>query len=408
MAESLFESIPDGWRQTTLGGVCQRGGAIIQTGPFGSQLHASDYERTGVPVVPTEAIGRRRLCEDGIPRVSEATAERLARHKLKPGDILFARRGIQATGLSALVESQHDGWLCGTGAILLRLNTNDVDPTYLSFWLSSDSTVSWLKAHAVGAVMPNLNESVLRQLPVLLPLPDEQRAIASVLGSLDDKIELNRRMNETLEAMARAIFKSWFVDFDPVRAKMEGRKPVGMDAETAALFPDSFQDSPLGKIPKGWKAGKLGDIIDIHGGGTPKTTVAEYWGGTIPWFAVVDAPLPSDVFVTETEKTITDAGVDNSSAEVLPAGTTIISARGTVGKCAVMGVPMAMNECRCRTHSSRSWVISPMPVPLRQRPRNWSGFHRQVAGGVRHLTSFPCHSGHRPRDHPKASPRLRV
>jgi type I restriction enzyme S subunit len=91
-----------------------------------------------------------------------------------------------------------------------------------------------------------------------------QRAIAHILGTLDDKIELNRRMNETLEAMARALFKSWFVDFDPVRAKAEGRAPSGMDAETAKLFPSELVDSDLGPIPKGWKAGRIGDVIEIH------------------------------------------------------------------------------------------------------------------------------------------------
>ena len=94
----------------------------------------------------------------------------------------------------------------------------------------------------------------MSQYPIPLPPIAEQRAIAHILGTLDDKIELNRRMNETLEAMARAIFKSWFVDFDPVRAKMEGRQPPGLSPELAALFPDSFEDSELGEIPAGWKA----------------------------------------------------------------------------------------------------------------------------------------------------------
>jgi type I restriction enzyme S subunit len=202
----------NGWLKTTLGELCDRGQAMIQTGPFGSQLHSYDYQTAGVPVVPTEAIGRRRIRDDAIPRVSESVVSRLARHKLRAGDILFARRGAQATGLSALVESKHEGWLCGTGAILMRLETADVDPTFLSFLFSSDSVISWLKAHAVGAVMPNLNEGILRRLPLLLPPLKEQRTIAQVLTTLDNKIELNRRMNETLEAISQALFKSWFLD----------------------------------------------------------------------------------------------------------------------------------------------------------------------------------------------------
>jgi type I restriction enzyme S subunit len=150
-------------------------------------------------------------------------------------------------------------------------------------------------------------------------------------------------MNQTLEATARAIFKSWFVDFDPVHAKAEGR-PTGLPDDIAALFPDSFEDSELGEIPRGWRVMPLSEVVNIIGGGTPKTKVKEYWGGDIPWFSVVDAPTETDVFVIDTEKHITELGVDKSSTKVLRKGTTIISARGTVGKCALVGRPMAMNQ----------------------------------------------------------------
>jgi type I restriction enzyme S subunit len=253
----------NGWRETTVGVLCDEGILHTQTGPFGSQLHSSDYVLRGVPVVPTEGIGRRRLLTEGIPEVASQTAERLSRHRLRAGDILFARRGVQATGLSAIVTSREEGWLCGTGAILLRINGRGVDPEFLSFFLSAEESVLWLKQHAVGAVMPNLNEGVIRQIPLALPPLAEQKAIAAVLGALDEKIELNRRMNATLEAMARALFQSWFVDFDPVRAKLDGRKPVGMDASTAALFPSSFQDAPIGQIPTGWNTAELGQIADV-------------------------------------------------------------------------------------------------------------------------------------------------
>ena len=112
---------------------------------------------------------------------------------------------------------------------------------------------AWIVRHAQGATMPNLNTAILSALPFVVPPLEEQRAIAQILDTMDDKIELNRKMNETLEAMARALFKSWFVDFDPVRAKAEGRDP-GLPAPIAALFPDSFEDSELGEIPKGWGA----------------------------------------------------------------------------------------------------------------------------------------------------------
>jgi len=196
----------------------------------------------------------------------------------------------------------------------------------------------------VGSANPTLNRNHVHPIEIRWPAKvDEQRAIAHILGSLDDKIELNRRMNETLEAMARALFKSWFVDFDPVRAKSESRDP-GLPKHLADLFPDAFVDSALGEIPKGWVVKPFTDMVEIIGGGTPKTAVPEYWNGDIPWFSVVDAPRKADVWVIDTERKITEQGIDYSSACVLPVGTTIITARGTVGQIALVGVPMAMNQ----------------------------------------------------------------
>jgi type I restriction enzyme S subunit len=151
-------------------------------------------------------------------------------------------------------------------------------------------------------------------------------------------------MNETLEALARALFQSWFVDFDPVKAKAEGRKPYGMDEATAALFPDGFQDSELGPIPKGWHVCPLFEKIQLLSGGTPKTTEPTYWDGDIPWYSVKDAPSETDVWVIQTDKHVTKLGIANSAAQVFPEKTTIISARGTVGKLALTAVSMAMNQ----------------------------------------------------------------
>jgi len=202
----------------------------------------------------------------------------------------------------------------------------------------------YVRKIAVGATMPSINTEILSNIPIIYPPLPIQHRIANILSSLDDKIELNRQMNKTLETMARALFQSWFVDFDPVRAKSEGRQPEGMDAATAALFPSGFEEIDGRVVPKGWNIGSLSNIIDLIGGGTPQTSVEEYWNGAIPWFSVIDAPQENDVFVMDTEKHITQAGVENSSTNVLPVGTTIITARGTVGKLALVGNPMAMNQ----------------------------------------------------------------
>jgi type I restriction enzyme S subunit len=255
------------WGQSSIGELCDTGIAELQTGPFGSQLHAHDYVDEGVPVVPTEAIRGRQIDHSVLPRISQATAKKLARHRLRIGDILFARRGAQATGHIGCVRKAEDGFICGTGAIRLRVTrpSNEIDSDYLSHVLANPASVAWFKFHAIGATMPNLNESIIRSFPLSIPPLPEQRAIAHILGTLDDKIELNRRMNETLEAMARALFKSWFVDFDPVRAKAEGRD-TGLPKHIADLFPDSFEDSELGEVPKGWDMKPLADCVDVARG----------------------------------------------------------------------------------------------------------------------------------------------
>jgi type I restriction enzyme S subunit len=209
--------------------------------------------------------------------------------------------------------------------------------------LADAASVEWLKSQAIGATMPNLNEGIIRRFPLRIPALAEQHAIALILGALDDKIELNRRMNETLEATARAIFKSWFVDFDPVRAKAEGRDP-GLPKRVADLFPDQLVGSELGQIPEGWSVGSFASIAEILNGGTPRTAVPEYWHGEIPWYSVTDAPNPADLYAIDTERHITDLGVAESATQVLGIDTSIISARGTVGRLALVGAPMAMNQ----------------------------------------------------------------
>jgi type I restriction enzyme S subunit len=316
-------SFPNQWEELTLGDVCKRGGGDIQTGPFGSQLHAADYVPVGIPSIMPQNIGDNRVIENGIARITPEDAKRLSRYLVHAGDIVYSRRGDVEK--RSLIRDHEDGWLCGTGCLRVRFGEGGVHPPYAAYYLGHPGVREWIVRHAHGATMPNLNTSILSACPFVVPPENEQRAIARILGALDDKIELNRRMNQTLEAMARALFKSWFVDFDGVP-------------------PEDMQESELGLIPKGWRVASLSEVLEIIGGGTPKTSVAEYWDGDIPWFSVVDTPAASDVFVTATEKNITQAGLDESSVRLIPEGTTIISARGTVGNLAIAGRDMTFNQ----------------------------------------------------------------
>ena len=219
-----------------------------------------------------------------------------------------------------------------------------LDNYYLFYWFQLAAKAGLLEPYFTGTTIKHLTGKAIAALEVPLPPIWVQRAMVDVLKQLDDRITLLRETNATLEAIAQALFKSWFVDFDPVRAKMAGHPPEGMDAATAALFPDTLEESELGLVPKGWTIRPFIDAVDVIGGGTPKTSNPDYWGGQIPWFSVVDAPDGANTFVVDTEKHITDAGLKGSATKLLPQGTTIISARGTVGKLALTWCPMAMNQ----------------------------------------------------------------
>jgi len=265
----------------------------------------------------------------------------------------WMRRGLPKAGDVVLTVEAPLGEVAQLGpekvalaqrVVTLRGKAGFLDSTYLLYLLQSEDVQDQLKSRATGTTVLGIKQSELRKVPIKVPPIPAQLEAASVLKALDDRITLLRETNATLEAIAQALFKSWFVDFDPVRAKMESRTPEGMDEATAALFPDGFEASELGEVPRGWLLQTFRDTIQIIGGGTPKTSNPDFWGGDIPWFSVVDAPGPSDVFVIDTEKHITEAGLHGSSTKLLPAGTTIISARGTVGKLALSGRSMAMNQ----------------------------------------------------------------
>ncbi|MBE9041779.1 restriction endonuclease subunit S [Oscillatoriales cyanobacterium LEGE 11467] len=217
----------------------------------------------GIPSIRTTNIKNGRIDFQNANRVSEETYQKwTARLEPKQGDLILAREA--PVGEVGIIPPNQKACL-GQRTVLIRPDNSQLNSHYLLYLLLAPEMRHEMLCRAEGSTVSHLNMSDIRGLliPSLPPLP-EQKAIARILGTLDDKIELNQKMNQTLEAMARAIFKSWFVDFDPVTAKMVGRQPTGMDAATAALFPDSFQDSPLGLIPKGWEVKPLPEVIEVN------------------------------------------------------------------------------------------------------------------------------------------------
>ncbi|MBK7046473.1 MAG: restriction endonuclease subunit S [bacterium] len=250
------------WRRCTIDQIKANGARAIAIGPFGSRMKADRYVPSGVPVIRGNNISDTRSLVGDIAFVSEQTADELSSCNVFSGDLVFPHRG--AIGKVGIVPS--DGmrrYMLSSSLMKLTCNLDLVDPLFVFYFFRSELGRHALLQNASTVGTPGIGQPLasLRAIDVPVPPLAEQRAIAHVLSTLDDMIELNRRMNETLEEMARALFKSWFVDFDPVRAKAEGRDP-GLPKHLADLFPDSFDDSELGEIPNGWQVGVLGDIAE--------------------------------------------------------------------------------------------------------------------------------------------------
>jgi type I restriction enzyme, S subunit len=260
---SLARKLPEDWIWMRLDEVC--------SGIFDCPHSTPSLTSEGPLVARSQDILSGTFRVEDAARVTEETyRERIIRAEPTYGDLLYSREGTYF-GIAAEVPTKTRVCL-GQRMVLLRSEPMRMDFQFLRYWLNSPVLAAHIHGHRDGTVAERLNLPTIRGLPIPVPPIAQQRAVAQILSSFDEKIELNRRMNETLEATGRTIFKSWFVDFDPVHAKAGARQPFGMDAETAVLFPDSFQDSSLGKIPRGWKIGKLAESCSTQYGYTASAT----------------------------------------------------------------------------------------------------------------------------------------
>ena len=300
----------DGWIETKLGDVI--------TLKRGYDLPERDRRNGSVPVVSSSGI-----------------TDHHSDSKVSGPGVVTGRYGT--LGLVFFVPT--DFWPLNTALYVRDFKGND--PRFISYFLRS---LDFSNCSDKAAV-PGLNRNHLHEEAVRIPVTvAAQRAIAHVLGTLDDKIELNRRMNATLEAMARALFRSWFVDFDPVRAKMEGRD-TGLPTDIADLFPDRLVDSELGEIPEGWRISEIGLEVDAVGGTTPSTKEPAYWNeGQHLWATPRDLSKLLSPVLLDTDRKITDAGARKISSGVLPAGTVLLSSRAPIGYLAIAEVPTAINQ----------------------------------------------------------------
>ena len=236
----------------------------LAVGPFGSRMKADLYVPSGVRVIRGNNLSGGREPEGEYVHVSEKTADSLASCCLKPGDLVFPHRGN--IGEVGITPDDDRRYMLSTSLMKLSPDRERVDPLYLMYFFKSAGGRAALLMNTSQVGTPGIATPLKSLKGIQLPLPplSVQRGISDALSRLDDRINLLRETNTTLEAIAQALFKSWFVDFDPVRARMEGRSPEGMDEATAALFPDGFEESALGLVPRGWRVGTLADLSDLN------------------------------------------------------------------------------------------------------------------------------------------------
>lgn len=343
--------IPEGWAFYKVSEIAD----VIGGGTPKTKI--PEYWNGDIPwLTPKDLSGAHlRYVSHGEKYISEAGLKNTRARLLPEKTVLLTSRA--PVGYVALAKNPIS---TNQGFRSLVVRSNHV-PEFVYYLLKQNS--EYLKHHAAGSTFQEISGSVLKSLEFLMAAFAEQRAIAHILGSLDDKIELNRRINKALEATARAIFKSWFVDFDPVvwKAVQAGNPVPERFAETAvryrygaacpvpdpiaALFPDSFQNSELGEIPEGWAVEAISEAVKCVGGSTPSTKNPAFWdGGKNPFVTPKDMSSLTSPVILDTSRHITDAGVDKISSGSLPIGTVILSSRAPLGYPAITEVPVSVNQ----------------------------------------------------------------
>ena len=323
------------WKKVKLGEIS----ANIQTGPFGSQLHQYDYSETGTPVVmPKDLIGGK-ISEQSIARVSAEHVRRLNRHIIQKSDILYSRRGD--VGRCAFATEHEKGWLCGTGCLRVTTEESIANSKFIFYQLQQSEVVDWVKKHAVGATMLNLNTTILSSIPLLLPSIETQRRIADILSAYDDLIENNRKQIKLLEEAAQRLYKEWFVDL---------------------RFPGYEHTKIVDGVPEGWKKSRADTFFDITIGKTPPRTEKQWFTdgkNGMPWVSISDMGNTS-TFIFDTSEALTPDAIAKHKVKIVPAGTILLSFKLTVGRVSITSEDMCTNEAiahfRIADTSNREYV----------------------------------------------------
>lgn len=294
------------------------------------------YKEEGISLVRSQNILDFTFSENGLAFIDDAQASKLNNVIVEEDDVLLNITGDSVARVCKVPKSYLPARVNQHVAII-RADNQNLDSDFLKYALLEFSNKNkLLNLSSAGATRKAITKSMIEDFQLNLPPLPEQTAIASILSTIDAKIENNLAINKTLEEIAMALYKDWFVDFGPFQ---EGK----------------FVDSELGMIPEGWEVKPFLNLFKLLSGGTPKTKISEYWNGDIDWVSAKDIGNQGESYIVSTEKKITQIGLNNSATKILPEDTVIVVARGSVGKYGIIASPMAMNQSCYGIYSKSSF-----------------------------------------------------
>lgn len=313
--------IPKKWRFGKLVEFSKTGGDPVQTGPFGAQLHASDYAEDGVPLILIKNVSNGKIVDEDMPRVAKNKASELTRYRLRMGDIVFSRVG--SVGRAAVIRKHQEGWLVSGQMLRVRLENPEIDNDFLSYVIDTNWFQKALASRTVGATRKSINTEILSNLPMVVPDISEQKGIVGVLGVVDSAIGLVDEVIWKTERLKKGLMQQLL---------------------TRGIGHKEYKDTKLGRIPKNWKIENIGGVCKVVTGGTPSTSHPEYFGGNIRWLKSGDIKR---LYIYDSEEKITQLGIDNSNAKIHPANTVAIALSGrgqTRGRTTIIKEPMACSQ----------------------------------------------------------------
>lgn len=311
------------WPRISVGSLVQAREASLQTGPFGTQLSASEYVPEGIPVINVRNVGFGDVRAYDLEYVSEGKAERLHHHVLRAGDIVFGRKG--AVERHALIGSAQDGWVQGSDCLRLRLQSPHFNVRFVSFYLRTKGHQDWMHALcSFGATMSSLNQDIVNRIELPCPPRPVQEQIAAVLAAYDDLIANNQRRIALLESTAEDIYREWFV-----RMRFPGAK--------SAIFEKG--------VPADWTHEPILDAFKFYGGATPAKDNPRFWvDGEVHWYTPTDITGASSPYLEESADKCTDEGLQNCSANLFPAYSIMMTSRATIGAIGINCAPACTNQ----------------------------------------------------------------